>query len=152
MSSAIPQIRCLHIYALRINSSIPVHQRTNELDIEYILVFQKNVVKGETTSQNHSEYIQAYSKDILRFRCSLIFLSYVYNKTFIGLDNEKHDGCYIRNRNFILLNIRVHPRLFGEAYAVHHFSFVFFYFVLFLVLPVSLDCPFLIAPSVSSLV
>ena len=152
MSSAIPQIRCLHIYSLKINSSIPVYQRTNELDIENILVFQKNVVRAKQLLKIILSIYRHIPRTSFDFDASLIFLSYVYNKTFIGLDNEKHDGCHIRNRNFILLNIRVHPRLFGEAYAVHHFSFVFFYFVLFLVLPVSLDCPFLIAPSVSSLV
>lgn len=104
-----------------------MHQRTNELDIEYILVSISEECGNAKQLLAIILSIQAYSKDILRFRCNLIFLSYVYNKMFIGLDNEKHDGCHIRNRNFILLNTWVHPRFFGEVRAVHNFRLCFIY-------------------------
>jgi len=69
------------------------------------------------------------------------FLSVITDKTFTGLNSEKRDGCFIRNRNCLpFASIRIYPRFFFMVGSVLFIFYVFcvmcFVCVLFPILPV----------------
>ena len=96
---------------------------------------------------------------IFSFICRF-FPSSINDNTFIELYEQ--GGCLLRSRNCLpFVSTWVHPRFWGRFRVAHLFSFLCYVFFCNLVLSSSyvlwiqcyqclMDCPFLIAPSVSS--
>ena len=111
-----------------------------EIDVRYDFLIQRCSVYVFTSS-------------CLRDLCLCIVVSNTYWLY------EWHDVCPIRARNYLpFAGAWVHPRLFVRSVLLISLVFCVMFFILFVfvlcfvypMLPVSLDCPFLIAASVFS--